>query len=936
MAAIVDAANARPAQSAPGKRRLGGEQVGVAAGQFAAGVGNLAFALVAARVLDPAGFARLGVFLSLYLVLSLPSMSLTAATAVQPERRVALVRKVAFASLVTAGVAVVSAPFTAAALNLPVGMVIVLATAIPAMAPLAHQRGRLYGRYRHRRLIASFLAEPAARLTVGVAFAAALGEVGAAAGVVLGTYAAREVARGRRPLSRAGVASELVGVPGTNNGGKGSLDGAVPPGARAGSARVAAAAAPTEAAVAAGWTAAAFALLAVVQCQDLIFANVILPGSQAGGYAALSTLGGAAAFATVTVPMVLLPRAVRQDRHSLTIAVGFAGVLGAAAVGIGAVAPRLIAAGLFGSRYGSVSRFVVPYLAAMAMLGVARVLVAHRCATGTPRAATVLVGAVAAGQAISIGVVGRSVGSIAATTVGATAALTSGLALERFIRPRLADQDLRAWVRTVLADPTVRAVGAMCAVGLAVRLWVFRGIWLDEATSIHQAGMSFGGMLNNLRTTDVHPPLYFSILWITDRAFGAGELAMRSPSILAGLAVIPAAYVAGRDLWDRRSGLVAAAIATVAPMLVWYSQEVRMYSMFMLVALVAIWGQARVLRRGSQWDWAIFTLGSAALVWTEYFGIFQVIAQQVVFAWVSWTRRRDREALLRLLVPWALATLALLAFLAPLFPFASHQFLVNQNSGKGFGGPSQVGLSGAQSISVYTVLTNFAWALIGYHSASVMAALVALWPIGILLTLFLLGRNITGSTVVVVASAVLPALLLLGIGLFKRNLFDVRYMSGVVVAVLLLTARAITGGSRSLRVQAAACVAVAGIFAVSLGDEQINGSNPRLYDFAGALSAVDHRARPGDVIRYDPSDIGLVVSYYAPNVKAVSVAAPHSVPPPGHQEFVLASPNLMHPGEPAALHKELVRMRKIETQIAVIKKANVTVWVFRVPAAGGS
>ena len=943
MAAVVERARVARTEPAPSKLKLGGEQVGVAAGQFAAGAGNLAFALVAARVLDPRGFARLSVFLGLYLVLSLPSMSLTAATAIQPARRLSLVRKFAMASLVAAAVAAVASPFIAEVLNLPVGMILVLALALPIMAPLAQSRGRLYGRYSHRRLIASFLAEPAVRLTVGLAFAAAIGEVGAAAGVVLGGYAAREVARARRKVSPArswlGIRLPPAEILGNGPSGPVAQTRAAEPGTRE-AARSAAMTTPparaTEAVGAAGWTAAAFALLAVVQCQDLIFANAILPGPQAGSYAALSTLGGAAAFATVTVPMVLLPRAVRQDRHSLAVAVGLATALGAIAVGVGAVAPRLIAAGLFGSRYGSVAPFVVPYLAAMAMLGVARVLVAHRCAVGTPRATTFLVGAVVAGQAIAMGLAGRTVGSIATTTVVAAAVLSVALVAERLIRPRMVDLDLRAWARAVIADPTVRAVGSMCAVGLAVRFWVLRGIWLDEATSIHQAGMSFTGMLANLRNTDVHPPLYFSVLWVADRLFGTGELAMRSPSILAGTLVIPIAYVTARDLWDRRSGIIAAALATVAPILVWYSQEVRMYSMFMLFALIAIWGQARVLRRGSQQDWAIFTLASAALVWTEYFGLLQVIGQQVVFAWMAWSRRRHREKLSRLLIPWALATFALLAFLAPLAPFMTHQFLVNQNAGRGFGGPSQVGLSGAQAISIYTVLTNFAWAVIGYHSATVMAALVALWPIGILLALFLLGRNITHSTVVVVAAAVLPALLLLGIGLFKRNLFDVRYMSGVVVALLLLAARGITGGSRSLRIQAAACVAVASIFAVSLGDEQVNGSNPRLYDFAGALKAVEHRAHPGDIILYDPSDIALVVSYYAPNLEALPIRAPAATPQQGRQVFVLASPNLMHPGEPGALGRELNRMRKVERQIAVINKANVTVWVFRAPPGGGS
>ena len=59
---------------------------------------------------------------------------------------------------------------------------------------------------------------------------------------------------------------------------------------------------------------AAFLLLAVLQNQDVVFANALLDGDEAGRFAVLSTLGGLAAFASTTVPLVLLPRAPPATR----------------------------------------------------------------------------------------------------------------------------------------------------------------------------------------------------------------------------------------------------------------------------------------------------------------------------------------------------------------------------------------------------------------------------------------------------------------------------------------------------------------------------------------------------------------------------------------------------------------------------------------------
>lgn len=49
------------------------------------------------------------------------------------------------------------------------------------------------------------------------------------------------------------------------------------------------------------------------------------------------------------------------------------------------------------------------------------------------------------------------------------------------------------------ANVALLSLVAVTAVGLALRLAVPRGIWLDEAISIHQANLSFHAMFENLQ-----------------------------------------------------------------------------------------------------------------------------------------------------------------------------------------------------------------------------------------------------------------------------------------------------------------------------------------------------------------------------------------------------------------------------------------------------
>ena len=174
-------------------------------------------------------------------------------------------------------------------------------------------------------------------------------------------------------------------------------------------------------------------------------------------------------------------------------------------------------------------------------------------------------------------------------------------------------------------------LGGLIIVGLALRLAVPQGIWLDEAISIHQARLSLHDLFRNLYYGDRQPPLYHLTLWLTIRVFGHSEFAVRLPSLIAGTLLIPVLYELGRELYDRRTGLIAAAFASVSPLLIWYSQEVRMYEFAALFGLLALLTQLRVIRKPSMGNWAAYILATAALLWSHYFGLLLILVQQLVF-----------------------------------------------------------------------------------------------------------------------------------------------------------------------------------------------------------------------------------------------------------------------------------------------------------------
>ncbi len=917
-------------------------QIGVAVGQGLAGLGNMVFGLIAVRLLAPQAFASLTTFLALYLALSLPGNGLSALAALYPDRLDRVRRNVTYVGL-GLGVAVAcTSPLLSTALHLPVALLLCLAAASPLTPLLAMARGRLYGWGRHGRVVASLVTEPAVRLTAGLALADAIGAGGGGIGVVAAGVAALEVARRARPAAHARGPAHARRSRKT----VATIDEVAPGTAAIAAAAMAepASAAPAEEPALAGVsteqpdsrpalairplivTTAAFLLLGIAQNLDLLMANRLL-GTAAPAYAALSTLGGVAAFATATVPLVLLPQAHRSEHQALPVALAVAGGIGLLAVAVVVPDPHLVVRLLLGARYETIAPLLGFYLAAMACFGIARVLAAHNLAVNRGVPAVVLVGLALVGQAVAIVAVPHRVEDVALTTLATMGSLTVA-------EGALALSTSSVW-RSALAaarTPVGLAVTVTSLAGVALRLYIPRGIWLDEATSIFEARLPYMRMISQLYNHDVHPPLYFSLLWVDIRVFGSDQLGVRALSILFGALIAPVVYIAGRDLFDKRTGLVASVFAVVAPLMVWYSQEARMYSMFMFFALVAVWAQAMAIRKGNARYWAIWALASAALGWTEYFGLFQVVVQQLIFVGII-VRRRHHPSVRPLAKAWLVSTGAMVALLVPLAPFCLHQFMVNQSAGKGIGAPSQVGAGASGAISgvnVYSVLANVLWAAVGYHSNAIMAALGALWPLGILSSLLVLGRRHRPETKLVVACAVGPLALDVALATFKPSLLDVRYISGLAPLLVLLAARVVTGCAKRRLTVALCCGLVTCGLAVGLFDQQLNGSNPRRYDFQRAIQTVDRTYRPGDLLVYDPPDLAQVVSYYAPTDHKEALPSDHLVPPAHGTLFVLDSQSLMtKQGERYKVYELVHHLTREDHLIKQIVLPNVDVWEFR-------
>ncbi|MBC8334245.1 MAG: glycosyltransferase family 39 protein [Anaerolineales bacterium] len=103
------------------------------------------------------------------------------------------------------------------------------------------------------------------------------------------------------------------------------------------------------------------------------------------------------------------------------------------------------------------------------------------------------------------------------------------------------------------------------------------------------------------------------ILNLTFRIFGGELWVLRMPTYLAGLLMIPASYVLGKNLYSSSTGMLSAVAVAVFPELIQFSSVFRGYIIVALLTLLGLILGDKLRREKNRFGWAVliilFTLG---------------------------------------------------------------------------------------------------------------------------------------------------------------------------------------------------------------------------------------------------------------------------------------------------------------------------------------
>ena len=405
-------------------------------------------------------------------------------------------------------------------------------------------------------------------------------------------------------------------------------------------------------------------------------------------------------------------------------------------------------------------------------------------------------------------------------------------------------------------------VGTLAA-GAALRLWGLgrESLWHDESWTWYLVHDSLGDLFRRLVREDAHPPLYFVLLWPWAK-LGDSEAMLRLPSALLGIASLPLAYRLARSLAGVREGLVAMAFLAVSPFHVRYSQEARSYALLFFLCLLSL--ILLIELRRSPRDrrlWAAMAAVTAAVVYTEYLGLFFILGEiALVVAW----GRGDRPFAARC---FKAAAAAFVLFL----PWAPAAWGHVTQVGDGFWLPKPVPAVMGMEFSrlfVYPHGITATMEIAGNLFGALLALAAAVPAIGTLALALGAPRLARRSELVPWAwAAALPPLLQVVAGCFI-SIFCARGLIFVLAPLLALAAVGATSLPRAL-----GRIGVAAVLLSALpGLASIHGALQK-EDWRAATAFLKERAAPGDLVLVHEGFLDVNLRYYWRDRGSVRVAA---------------------------------------------------------------
>ncbi len=197
----------------------------------------------------------------------------------------------------------------------------------------------------------------------------------------------------------------------------------------------------------------------------------------------------------------------------------------------------------------------------------------------------------------------------------------------------------------ILINNPIFSVGFLTILGAFLRRYhlAAKSLWVDEAMLVFISHGNFWDVLFKNAKMSSAPPLYpFLLRGI--QIFGDSEIVLRGFSMAAGILTIPLLYILIRKWMSKWAAWLATALFTIAESQIYYSQNVREYSLTVLFSIGMILTTWNYIKKPGWRNLVILTLVWVLGIWMQFgLTVLAVALNLVMLVW--WITKRDSQTL---------------------------------------------------------------------------------------------------------------------------------------------------------------------------------------------------------------------------------------------------------------------------------------------------
>lgn len=204
--------------------------------------------------------------------------------------------------------------------------------------------------------------------------------------------------------------------------------------------------------------------------------------------------------------------------------------------------------------------------------------------------------------------------------------------------------------------------------GLLIRLTAIDkpdGLWNDEYISWYISTKSTSDGFFQAIFQNCHMPLYYFYLKIWTFLFGNGDVTLRISSVLPSVLSIITMFFVGKEIKNEETGYLCAAFSAMSGFLIYFSQEVRFYSLLFLFSALAILFMMRLVEKQSKANYICFFITNLLVFLTHTIG-FVFIFFNFLFLF-GYLKKQGKISAKVISVLIGLTTLAVLPFMPFLY-----------------------------------------------------------------------------------------------------------------------------------------------------------------------------------------------------------------------------------------------------------------------------